>query len=67
MRMRPQFIAILTLANRLTYEGIAADLNISIGTVKSRLSRARSYLARLIEDDRRGSTLKEGIDASQSS
>lgn len=51
MRLHPHHHAILSLANNLSYDGLAADLNISLGTVKSRLSRARAEIARLIEED----------------
>lgn len=50
-RLDPKFAAVLALADALSYEGIAADLNISLGTVKSRLYRARAQLARFIEED----------------
>ena len=50
-RLRPQYAAVLYLSGDLSYEGIAADLNISIGTVKSRLSRAREQIARFIKED----------------
>jgi DNA-directed RNA polymerase specialized sigma24 family protein len=64
-RMKPKFAAVISLANALSYEGIAAELNISIGTVKSRLSRARSELARLIDRDVAISNIKEGFDAGE--
>lgn len=50
-RLKPKFAAVLSLVSALSYEGIAADLNISLGTVKSRLHRARAQIARLIEED----------------
>lgn len=50
-RLDPKFAAVLALADALSYEGIAADLNIAVGTVKSRLCRARAQMNRLIEED----------------
>lgn len=37
----------LFINENMTYEQIAENLNIAIGTVRSRLNRARSYLARV--------------------
>lgn len=51
-QLRPHHAAVLERSNDLSYEGIAAELNISRGTVKSRLNRGRAALARLIEQDR---------------
>lgn len=50
-RLRPQYVDVLRLADSLSYEGIAAELNIAVGTVKSRLCRARAQMNRLIEED----------------
>ncbi len=44
--MSSDFIAVLAAADRTDskYEAIAAELNIPVGTVKSRLNRARKKL-----------------------
>lgn len=50
-RLRPQYVDVLRLADSLSYEGIAAELNIPLGTVRSRLNRARKQLSALLEQE----------------
>lgn len=45
-------IIILKDVKELTYEEIAADQNISLGTVKSRLFRARTALKNILQQDK---------------
>jgi len=51
-RLGQQHRTILTLRNELlqSYQSIAATLGISVGTVKSRVARARSRLRQVIQD-----------------
>lgn len=46
-------VLVLSVWGGLTYEQIAAELGIEIGTVKSRLNRARQRLAPLVDPQRR--------------
>ena len=49
-------VLVLSVWGGLTYEQIAAELNIEIGTVKSRLNRARQRLASVVDPQRRSSS-----------
>jgi len=46
-----QEVVILVGANGLSYEGAAAIMGVEIGTIKSRLSRARKRLTELLESE----------------
>lgn len=50
-RLRQEHVAVLRLSDGLSYEGISAELNIPIGTVRSRLNRARGRLSALLEQE----------------
>lgn len=56
-RLRPEQreVFVLRELDELTYEEIAERLEINIGTVKSRLSRARSGLREILERGERAS------------
>lgn len=51
-RLSPEFRAVLILRDMhdFTYEDVAKTLDLNIGTVKSRLARARKQVQRWIED-----------------
>ncbi|MCW5299135.1 RNA polymerase sigma factor [Herbaspirillum lusitanum] len=51
-------ILLLVVLEEMTYEEVAATLSIPLGTVMSRLSRARERLRALVEGRPRHSTLK---------
>jgi RNA polymerase sigma-70 factor (ECF subfamily) len=55
-QLRPEHARILTMRNvrNLSYEEIAEDLGLSIGTVKSRINRAREALRELMGEEFRG-------------
>ena len=50
LTLHPDFRAVVVLrdVNELSYEEMSAALRVPIGTVKSRLNRARSMLARAL-------------------
>lgn len=52
--MRPDYKAVIIMreVEGRTYDEIAAEMNCSLGTIKSRLSRARNYLKERIERER---------------
>ncbi len=56
-----QFAILIAAAKNPTYETMAAELAIPVGTVRSRLSRARMALAKLCADGRQQETTGEQI------
>ena len=52
-QLKPEHARILTLRNveNRSYESIAEELGLSIGTVKSRINRAREALRQLMGED----------------
>ena len=52
-RLKPEYAEVITLRymNHYAYEEIANELNIPLGTVKTRLHRAKVYLAQIIEQE----------------
>jgi RNA polymerase sigma-70 factor (ECF subfamily) len=52
-QLKPEHALILTMRNvqNMSYEDIAEELGLSIGTVKSRINRAREALRELMGDE----------------
>jgi RNA polymerase sigma-70 factor (ECF subfamily) len=61
LEARPREILLLRTVRDLSYEEIAAELGIGLGTVKSRLARARESLRQLLEQT--CPDLRNGTDA----
>ena len=51
-KLRPEHVAVLkAFAAGSSYDGIAADLHLNIGTVKSKLNRARTALRAVVPQE----------------